>query len=183
LRIATVAFLAILAVGLSMGADSDPLTLSLSLQSNRVKLDERVTIFVTFSNNSGVPRYLHGELLRNLEFSVNGSDGKLIRGLGCGPPPPPEPAGPMDFIWLDKHSSIRLALRLPLKDLWIDQAGVYRIAAFADGLVATESQLDSRKWYTVFLNSEPVEISVPNKAVPLANPPLNAPAAKAAAAR
>jgi hypothetical protein len=154
-----------------MAADKGPVALSLSLGSNRVKLEERVVVLVTFSNISEVPRYLHRDLLSTLEFSVRGSDGTVVRGFN-DPPIPPEPAGSTDLIWLDKGSSVRLVMRLPLKYLGIRQPDVYKIVGFWSGIAATESQVDSKEWNPLFLYSEPVEISVPNKAVPLANPPL-----------
>lgn len=155
-----------------MAADNDPVVLSLALRSNRVKLEEPVVILVTFSNISGVPRYLHGDLLRTLDFGVKSSDGTVVRGFDDPPTPPQVPEFLLDLIWLDKADSIRLVMRLPLKYFGIREPGVYKIVGFWNGIAATESQLDSKDWNYLFLFSEPVEISVPNKALPLANPPL-----------
>src|SRR5262245_48147584 len=139
MRTVGLALLAFLIVGSSMAVNNYPVVLSLALRSNRVKLEEPVVILVTFSNASQVPRYLHGDLLRTLNFGVKGSDGAVVRGFDDPPMPPLPPEFPSELIWLDKADSIRLVMRLPLKYFGIREPGVYKIVGFWSGIAATES--------------------------------------------
>jgi hypothetical protein len=144
-------------------AASDPIVISLSPAPGRLIVGDRVSITVTLSNVSGIPRYLQRDVLKPLFLNVRKTDGTLVLSQP-DPPfiPQPYPTDSSDLIWLDKGASVRVVVRLPLRDLGIREAGVFKIIAFWSGIAVTESQLDAKEWgqAITFPISDPVEVTV-----------------------
>jgi hypothetical protein len=166
MRIAHALLIASALLGQAPRAASDPIAISLSPAPGRLIVSDRISITVTLSNVSGIPRYLQRDVLRPLFLNVRKSDGTLVLSQPDPPfVPQPYPTDSSDLIWLDKGASVRVVMRLPLQDLGIREAGVFRIIAFWSGIAVTESQLDAKEWgqALAFLVSDPVEVSVFNR--------------------
>src|SRR5262245_30564091 len=147
--------------GPAPGVARDPITISLSPVPDQLRVGDRLTLTVTLSNGSDVPRYVQPDFVKALMFNVRKSDGTLVLSQPDPPiRPQPYPRDSSDLIWVDKADSVRVLVRLPLQDFGIREAGVFRIMAFWNGIVVTESQLDAKNWRIVFLLTEPVEVSV-----------------------
>jgi len=138
-----------------------PVIVSISPEKPTVRFQDRMVLAVTFTNVSGAPRYLYRDPLRSLKLSVKASDGTILRYFPDPPITPPPPGiDSTDFFWLDAGGSIRFLLKLRLSQLGIKHPGTFRIVAFWDGTIATESKLESEDWDYAFSYSQPVEVYV-----------------------
>ena len=150
-------------LGVPARANEQAITVALSPEVIKCDVGDRVTLVVTLTNASELPRYLHSDLARTLDYAVKHSSGAVVRRFHDPPLFGRAPEFTNQRIWLDAGKSIRFTQRLPLTELGIREPGEFNLVGFWTGNTKTELQLESEDDDTSFAHSGPVRLLVSDR--------------------